>query len=157
MKKVKSAVYDENYFLNLNRGNKEFLEGNIPHEIKKAIEIAKIRPNMHVLDIGCGRGETGIEIAKLQALYTGIDYSFSAISLSKKYLKKQNKKIQKRVRYLLMDVNKLNFKNKFDRIFLLDIVEHLNKKELQQLINNSLALLNGGGIGYPYGAKQTSC
>ena len=83
--------------------------------------IESVRPGAKVLDIGCGRGYVAAELAKVAAEVTGID----------QYV--PEKAPASNVRLTRWDLDKDEFPvevSRFDQIFLLDVIEHLQDPEI---------------------------
>jgi cyclopropane fatty-acyl-phospholipid synthase-like methyltransferase len=80
-----SKVYDKEYFFKHFGGGPEFQRSKgkelyDPH--KHAIQLADLRPDDRVLDLGCGRGEVALNVAGLTKSVLAIDYSQHAIDLA---------------------------------------------------------------------------
>ncbi len=140
MKSTPSNLYTEKYFLTNCVGCDAFKKGKkINNRLKTAINLSKIKEGNKALDVGCGRGELLLQIAENKCFAYGIDYSDSAIKISKKFTKgKENITIKK------ADVKRIPFKSKmFNCVFLMDIVEHLYQweiikglKEIKRVLKN---------------------
>ena len=81
---------------------------------------------LKILDIGCGGGLISEPMTRLGAEVTGIDASAKNIEIAKLHAKKNNLKIN----YLNTEPEKLNFKNEFDIILNLEVVEHVENLNL---------------------------
>jgi len=132
--------YDSKYYSKINNGWEEFEQGEIAKRLLKSIEISSTTfKGVKVLDIGCGRGEVCAYLSNLGAECIGIDYSNDAIKIAKKTFGKN-------ATFYQMDCTKMNFQqNKFDIIFMLDVVEHLEQKELEKTIANCYSILKPEG------------
>lgn len=111
-----------------------------------SLQIADLVPGMRVLDVGCGRGEVVLHCARQEIDAVGVDYSTKAISIAEKAkaVHKENEKM--RMRFICDDVENIEFNESFDRIFMLDLVEHLHDWELSKLFNACSGLLKPDGI-----------
>jgi len=142
-KSVKAVLYDDKYYMTKNHGYKEFLDGNkLPKEFNKFI-FSNIKKNDNVLDIGCGRGEIIVQCCKKGIKCRGVDYSSSAINISKEALKKlkYNSNLVQ-----IMDAKKLIFtSNSFNVVIMMDVVEHLYSWELNEAINEAHRVLKNNG------------
>ena len=75
-----------------------------------------IKPNIKVLDYGCGHGMYSILPAKLGAEVYAIDFSKESLKIAKKRVKKE--KIKNKIKFIEMDCEKLDFPdNYFDIIW----------------------------------------
>ena len=145
---VPSVLYDEAYFLNVCEGYQEFVstEGEyLSQRLAEALAVAGIAPGMRVLDVGCGRGEILRNTTKLGAQAYGIDYAAVAVHLSKKLALQQHENgnkvgvYQASALYLPFD------SDSFDRVLMLDIVEHLYPAELNVAFTEAKRVLKPGG------------
>ena len=82
--------------------------------------------NLEILDIGCGGGLISEPMARLGAQVTGIDAAEKNIKVAELHSKKNNLKIK----YLNKSPEELMQKEKFDIIFNLEIVEHVDNLDL---------------------------
>ena len=110
--------------------------------IKKYRIKNKIKPlnKLKVLDIGCGGGLLTEPISRLGADVTGIDASEKNIKIAKMHLKKSKLKIK----YFVGSPEDFNFKNKFDVVLNMEIVEHVNNIDL--FIKQSSFFLKKSGV-----------
>lgn len=168
IKCVPSREYTEDYFLNFTDGSAEFkrsLGKVLTPRCSYSLKLAEIRLGMKVLDVGCGRGEVLIYSAKQGAEAVGVDYASAAIKLAKKAIAKQPSNVQKRIKLIQRDVCKLPFDNEmFDRVFFLDVIEHLTLGQGKKALSEVRRVLKKDGLlilhtwpnqlyvklGYPY-------
>jgi len=94
-----------------------------------------------LLDLGCGSGWTSIMLAKLGLVVTGLDISKKMINIAKENAKKEKLKIN----FIVSDIEKINFKNQFDRVLSYDALHHC-PNEIEVLKNAYKALKPGGII-----------
>lgn len=125
----------------------EFISSGGAHlrpRITYALRLAELRPGMRVLDVGCGRGEVVLYCARKGIEGIGVDYSPDVISLA----------MQAKARHTIVEQNRMSFicddvKNvrgiSFDRIFMLDLVEHLNDFQLDELLQTCRSILKPDG------------
>ena len=114
---------------------------------EKVISHFKIKPNIEeplkdirILDIGCGGGLLCEPLKRLGATITGIEASLKNIEVAKLHAKEMNLNIE----YIHSSPENLNFKNKFDVILNMEIVEHVSNVEL--FIKNCSGLIKKNGI-----------
>jgi len=94
--------------------------------------------NTKVLDVGCNTGELGLELIKnKKCIVYGIDYSVSAIEITKSNLNK--------AKVIDLNFDELPFStDKFDVIVFGDVLEHIINPD--KILNDYKKLLNKNGI-----------
>ena len=92
------------------------------------------------LDIGCGGGLLSEPLSRLGAQMTGIDASNNNIEVARLHAKEMNLKIN----YSHCSPENLNFKNEFDVILNMEVVEHVSDVDL--FISNCSKLIKQNGI-----------
>ena len=116
----------------------------ITDKIKNHLNIKKDKVNylegLSVLDIGCGGGLISEPISRLGAKVTGIDASEKNINIAKLHSKKSGLNIN----YINTSPENLEADEKFDIIFNLEIVEHVDNVNLY--INSCNKLLKKNGL-----------
>ena len=105
---------------------------------KKILPLSKLK----ILDIGCGGGLIAEPMTRLGASVTGIDASEKNIKIAKAHLRKNKLKIN----YKCASPENFIYKEKFDVILNLEIVEHV--EDLELFIKKSSRLLKKGGLMY---------
>lgn len=97
--------------------------------------------NKTILDIGCGRGEVVNYCAQADAKRViGIDFSRDAIKIATEFNKSNHN-----VELLEMEAKDIEFRDLFDMIFALDVIEHIPDEEMQSVYSKiHLALKNNG-------------
>ena len=95
---------------------------------------------LKILDIGCGGGLLCEPLSKLGATITGIDPSNNNIKVAKLHSKEMNLNIE----YIHCPPENLNFKNEFDVILNMEVVEHVSDANL--FIKNCSKLIKKNGI-----------
>lgn len=142
---VPSMLYDEQYFLHVCEGYEEFASSEgayLSQRLAEALAVGGIAPGMAVLDVGCGRGEILTSTTRLGARAFGIDYAAVAVRLSRQVALQQPDPIgvyQASALYLPFP------ENSFDRVLMLDIVEHLYPAELAVAFEEARRVLKPGG------------
>ena len=110
----------------------------------RSVALADLSPGMRVLDIGCGRGEIVLHAARRGAEVVGIDYSPACLRLTRQTLRLAPR--EARIALGCADATALPFADgAFDRIFLLDIVEHLHDWQLRLVLREAYRLLSKEG------------
>ncbi|MBN1293403.1 MAG: methyltransferase domain-containing protein [Candidatus Latescibacteria bacterium] len=137
-KHVGNKEVADSYFKTLGLGDSKYTK--IIHDI------AHVGPGEKILDIGCGRGEMVFISAHAGADATGIDFADSAIKIANEMRLKHSPDIQARTRFIYNDAGELDFeKNYFDKVFLVDVVEHVSYKEMADIFMNVKRVLKPDG------------
>ena len=95
---------------------------------------------LKILDIGCGGGLLCEPLSRLGAKMTGIDASNNNIEVAKLHSKEMNLNIN----YMHCPPENLNFKDKFDVVLNMEVVEHVSNVDL--FIQNCSKLIKKNGI-----------
>ncbi len=150
-KSLPSTLYTEEYFLTACEGYDIFLESEGRHlsrRLNDAFGMAEVRPGMHLLDVGCGRGEIIRHCMRLGIDAYGIDYAEVAAQMSREVIAQEGKQAESAADggVCLADAKFLPFPDGyFDRVLLFDVVEHLYPWELHQALRDIHRVLNDDG------------
>jgi len=146
-KSIPSEKYDRQYFEKLNKGYREFASKSQLHPVYyRALDFAGLQKGDKVLDVGCGRGELVYLCALKGCECLGVDFSSTAVELSKNLLASLPPEAQKKARVLKRDAKNLGLDSRsFDIVFMLDIVEHLYPGELKAALAECFRVLKPGG------------
>ena len=106
----------------------------------KINEKAKPLENIKILDVGCGGGLLSEPMSRLGAEVTAIDASDKNIKVAKLHAKTSNLNIN----YICTSPEKLKFKDKFDVILNMEIVEHV--EDVSFFLKSCSNLLKKNGI-----------
>ena len=137
--------YDSSYYLSDCGGYKMFLESKgtrLEGRLEEVLFLVSPSSRDNVLDIGCGRGELAYKMSAMGANVTAIDYSEDAIDIAKKTYGNGIDNLE----YLCEDIFKKNFTQKYDKVVLADIVEHIEQPMLEELIKKVKDLLTPEGL-----------
>ena len=136
--------YNAYYYLNDCGGYDTFLRSGgkqLDPRLESMIALSGNVYGKNVLDIGCGRGELTNRFYELGANTVGVDYSHDAINIARSTFSENS-----RLKYLCEDVLKFSNEEKFDRVIMADVVEHIEQVSLNILIKKISALLSDDGI-----------
>ncbi|OGD81373.1 hypothetical protein A3G14_05455 [Candidatus Curtissbacteria bacterium RIFCSPLOWO2_12_FULL_38_9] len=102
-----------------------------------------IKSEDEVLDVGCGVGNTAVNVAKKAKFVIGFDKISKNLTYAKKFVKEQN---LDNVRFIKADADKkLPFKNnRFTKVIMFDVLEHL--KNRNQAIREVKRVLKKKGL-----------
>lgn len=143
------TLYSREYFLTECEGYSEFLRTageELPSRLQKALDLAKLSANLRILDLGCGRGEILLHCCKLGAEAYGIDRSSDALKIALPLLTGSQKALPGKAWLQLSDAQHLPFASEsFDRVLMLDLVEHLYPSELERALQEAYRVLREQG------------
>lgn len=150
-KPVAAEAYDEKWLSAAwgAEGNEAFLSQEILHprpRVKRAMELAALEPGLRLLDIACGRGEVPALAAEAGADAVGIDFSAASLAYATRLRQARRDKFRGAMSLVRADACRLPFADaSFERITLLDIVEHLVPSQLEAMFGEVHRLLAPGG------------
>jgi len=117
------------------------------YRFNKFCKLAKLKKGQKILDVGCGRGEIIIQCALKGIDGLGVDYSADGIGLCNKIKKGFPEKIRKHMKFLKEDIKEIKLPDEyFDRVFMLDVVEHLHDWELEKSLEKIRKLMKKNGM-----------
>jgi ubiquinone/menaquinone biosynthesis C-methylase UbiE len=145
---VAAELYDERYYT-LCEGYEEFATQDglgLSRRLAVALELAQVGPGLCVLDLGCGRGEMLMHCAARGAWAWGLDYSPAAARIARETALQLQGEFPRRTAAQVANVKSLPFPaGVFDRVFMLDLVEHLYPWELDLALAEACRVLRDGG------------
>lgn len=115
--------------------------------VERAMELLNLKSGLRLLDIACGRGEVPALASRAGADAIGIDYSDASISFAAKVRTVLNKSHDVDFDLVQGDACALPFSDgSFDRVSMLDIVEHLIPSQLESMFRETARVLRPGGF-----------
>jgi len=120
-----------------------FNEVNASHWWEEGLAqfVSFLKPGDTVLDAGCGPGITAKYFIKNNIKVLGIDFSEKMIEIAKKEVPQGN--------FLVMDIKEVGkLQDRFDGIYVQNILLHIPKKEVGGVLENMVKLLKAGGVIY---------
>ncbi|MEK7095298.1 MAG: class I SAM-dependent methyltransferase [Patescibacteria group bacterium] len=149
LKKVSPKLYTKKYYLEDCSGYELYKKtkgDSLDDRLQKIVTLLPDLSGANILDIGCGRGELAIYLAKKGNHVTGIDYSKEAIDLANLAKSHQPKKIKSRLDFRVLDIDKLSRLDKqFDLIVCTEVWEHIYPLEQESLLTSARQLLRPAG------------
>jgi len=143
---TKEYYYSHEFYHSAGEYDQFIKVGKLAHVYLRALSYIKQSKTAAYLDIGCGKGELVIHLARLGMSAIGIDYAKTAIGICQDALKKEKVAVKKLAQFKVANVTKLPFKDEsIDAVFLLDVIEHLTKAETEETLNELTRVLKKGG------------
>ncbi len=144
------SAYDPTYYTQSCHGYESFARYHgqrlEDERLMGAATIACLKPQGHVLDLGCGRGELAMHFAQQGYTVTAIDYSAAAITLAQSCFADQPQ-LQSRVTFHCADVNPIDLPlAHYDLVLATDLIEHLNPTEVATLYDRINRWLKPDGL-----------
>lgn len=149
--RVPAEVYDEETVLSFvgEGGYPDFIASKgdrLPPRMARALLLMDLGPGMRVLDMGCGRGEIVLHAARQGAEVVGIDYSAACLRLTRRTLGIASDRDRDRVTLSHADATAVPFRDElFERVLMLDIVEHLHDWQLNRVLREAYRVLSPKG------------
>lgn len=141
---VNSTIYDSDYYLHAySEDPKKYLSDlqNLPVALHRCFDYADPKPDEKVLDLGCGRGHLSYFCVLKGCVVTAVDYSKDAIDLALKTKEALPDNLRDKMTVKQMDFKNLDTNEKFDIIFMADLIEHLYDWELKILFEKARQVL----------------
>lgn len=148
-RQVSPDLYTREYYQHV-QGHRDWAATHgrrLPPRLARPMRLAGIQPGQRCLDVGTGRGEVVFQCAMAGAEAVGIDYSDSSLDIAREALATYPEEIRRRCTFVAMDGRRLAYEDAaFDRIFMLDLVEHLYPEGLAATLKEAHRVLKPGGL-----------
>lgn len=147
-KEIDSALYDRDYYLSDNEGCREYQKGlddNIHPKFAKALELAEPKKGDMILDVGCGRGEMLYYCARKGAFILGLDYSKDAIDIARSTIQMLPTDLRHLAKAEVGDAVTYPFSQQYDIIYMLEVYEHMNDRQLASTFQKFKKILKHRG------------
>lgn len=138
-------AYTTEYYLNDCGGYDIFAQSGgkeIELRLQDVFNLIHPNPGEHILDVGCGRGELTYALSQRGAYVTGIDYSGAAIEIARKTYGEDNEYL----RYVCGDIFEYEEMQRFDKIVMADVVEHIDQEILEKIFEKISRSMSGDGV-----------
>ena len=148
MRSVPSSIYKSSYYLKMVGGKENYINGSVDKRLENAFDLADIKTDTIVLDLGTGRGEIATLCAKHKASVVAVDYSQEAVNMAEEFAKSALTPDELNlVRFQVADAKSLPFPDRyFDRVLFLEVLEHLYPEELQIVMNEIKRVMKDDGV-----------
>lgn len=143
---VPSEVYTEDYYERACHGYAEFFATKgaaLPARLALPLGVVAPQPGMKVLDIGCGRGEFPVHLARAGAVVWGMDYAEAALNIARQLLADPDfDDVRPMIQFVRGSALELPLPaNSVDVVTMLDVVEHLTPPELDRALQEARRVL----------------
>lgn len=148
---VPAEVYSQELLVAFSGGDefRAFVAGGgepLRPRIARALALARLRPGLRVLDLGSGRGEAAVHCLRAGCRVVATDYSDDAVRLTRGTVGALEPESGGRIGYVRADCTRLPFAEaSFDRVLMLDVVEHLTQPQLNAALREARRVLRPGG------------
>ncbi|HTT07462.1 MAG TPA: class I SAM-dependent methyltransferase [Gammaproteobacteria bacterium] len=132
------------------RGNEELLREGPIHprpRVARAMALCHLSPGLRLLDVACGRGEVPAIACQRGAEGIGLDYSADSITFAGRVRQVHGRSGRGAMRLVRGDATTLPFCDaSFDRVTMLDIIEHLHAPQLEGMFREVRRILKPEGF-----------
>jgi SAM-dependent methyltransferase len=113
--------------------------------LQAVARLAGASTTYRALDLGCGRGELSLELARRGFEVTAIDYSESAIQIAREATSR-SPKLSYLISFECNDVNAASLRGPYGITVAADLIEHMKPSELDRLYQRTADHLAGDGL-----------
>ncbi len=113
--------------------------------LRTVAQLADLATRGRALDLGCGRGELSIALARAGFETAGIDYSADAIALAED-AKAATEDPSLNLKFICSDVARAPLEGTYDLVVAADLIEHLAPQELDKLYKKVAGHLAPDGL-----------
>jgi SAM-dependent methyltransferase len=106
--------------------------------------LARVRPGMRVLELGCASGWLTLAMAERGAIAHGVDIAASAVEIARTHYQSVAHDVQGVATYEVADLNELELVDRYDLVVAKGILHHLVKADA--LVARVHEALNPGGL-----------
>lgn len=125
--------------------NKEYHEGHLSwakdetpiyhHYRDNYMRLVQPEPGLKVLEIGCSAGKTSVELARRGCKVVAVDFDQNAIDLASQFAKDSG--VAENIEFVCSSADSEELmKHDFDRVTMLDFVEHVPDDILRNILSN---------------------
>ncbi len=142
---VPESAYTREYFLSHCGGHERFSfhESQLGGALLRCFLRAEVKPGDRVLDLGCGRGDILFACQCTGAHAYGTDYSTAAVEIVCEHIRQNKLREIIVVQAALPDVGFSD--TRFDKVFLLDVVEHITEPVLLASLDSIARVMSEQG------------
>jgi SAM-dependent methyltransferase len=146
---VLRPTYTESYYLQDCGGFDGYKNDKGLHlsdwRLRSVADLADLAPVGRAVDLGCGRGEISVHLARVGHDVLAIDYSDSAIALAQAAAS-ENADPASKITFHCDDVNEAPLTGLYDVAVASDLVEHMSRGELERLYSRVASHLSPKGV-----------
>jgi 2-polyprenyl-3-methyl-5-hydroxy-6-metoxy-1,4-benzoquinol methylase len=114
--------------------------------LRAVADLAELAPIGRALDLGCGRGELSVHLARLGHEVSAVDYSDTAIQLAQAAAENAALAGAPHINFQCADVNAVDLAGSYNVVVASDLIEHLVPAELDRLYSRIASHLSPGGL-----------